>query len=133
MAHTDNAIIKQIITEKGWAAGTHLENRVALRLSLFHFVPVNPHATYKQSDDVVYQQYRVGPYRLDFAWPPLKIALEADGWYHQSPDGAMKDARRDMELRHRDWFVFRVHDSDDVELAMQLSRVAQIIRGFIPR
>jgi very-short-patch-repair endonuclease len=40
----------------------------------------------------------------------VKVALEVDGWYHRSPEGAAKDAERDSELRHAGWLVLRVDD-----------------------
>jgi len=76
------------------------------------------------------QQFRVGRFRLDFAWPGLKIALEADGWWHRSPEGAVKDRQRDSWLRSQGWLVFRVDDEHgEGVLAAQVARVARIVRS----
>lgn len=111
--------VRAAVIEAGWTEGTHLENRVALRLHRFGFRPHD-----------VRQQYRLGRYRLDFAWPDLQIALEADGWHHLAPEGAARDARRDAALRRLGWLVFRVDDVPDNELAEQLSRVSRIVRAL---
>jgi len=110
--------LKQFIEEAGWRSGTTLENRVALRLHRYGFA----------SSDLK-QQFRVGRYRIDFAWPDRKIALEADGPHHLLPAGAEKDARRDRELRLQGWLVLRVNDGTDDELAEQLVRVARVVRS----
>jgi very-short-patch-repair endonuclease len=107
---------------KGWKPGTSLENQVALQLSRYGFKP-----------DQVAQQHPVEGYRLDFAWPRFKLALEADGWHHRSPEGAARDARRDSMLRAADWLVFRVDDLNPDSLTTQVARVAQAVRLFEDR
>jgi hypothetical protein len=134
MARQLARITAEVILKSGWRSGTDLENRVAFRLSRYGFVPAaaQPGKPIRGQDvEWVHQQYRVDPYRLDFAWPKLKIALEADGWHHRSPEGAAKDARRDAILREAGWLMFRVHDCDDMLIAEQLSRVARVIRSLI--
>jgi very-short-patch-repair endonuclease len=112
------AIIEHQVCEWGWRPGTTLENRVARRLHLWRWRP-----------DVVAQQYRVGRYRLDFAWPGIKVALEADGWHHRSPEGAAHDVQRDADLRAAGWLVFHVDDrGGDEHLQEQLVRVSQVVR-----
>lgn len=99
----------------GWRAGTDLENSVALALT---------HCRALRAQ----QQYSVGRYRVDFAWPERKIALEADGWYHRSPEGAEKDRRRDSWLRSQGWVIFRVDDEHGEYLLIeQVRRVARIV------
>lgn len=120
MTSTIDRTLQQLIEEKGWRAGTSLENRVALRLHRYGFRP----------EDVA-QQHRVGRYRLDFAWVDLKIALEADGPHHLLPTGAERDARRDRELRLAGWLVLRVNDADEDTLADQLVRVARAVRSEV--
>jgi very-short-patch-repair endonuclease len=110
-------LIAERTTELGWRPGTRLENQVACLLSRFHA----PAAV---------QQHRVGKYRLDFAWPKVKIALEADGWYHRSPEGSARDAERDAWLRSQGWVVLRVDDRYGEEaLQDQMVRVCRIVRG----
>lgn len=120
MVATLDRALQQIVEEKGWRAGTSLENRVALRLHRFGFLPAD-----------VAQQHRVGRYRIDFAWVDQKIALEADGPHHLLPVGAERDARRDRELRLQGWLVLRVNDAEEGALADQLVRVARAVRSDV--
>ena len=54
-------------------------------------------------------QYRLGPYRLDFAWPELKVAVETDGWgTHGRRRGFEDDRATDAKLLARGWRVLRV-------------------------
>jgi very-short-patch-repair endonuclease len=54
-------------------------------------------------------QYRVGPYRLDFAWPELRVAVETDGWAtHGRRKGFEDDRARDAALLAAGWRVLRV-------------------------
>ena len=108
---------REFVAERGWRPGTNLENMVCRQLTSFTHRPE--------------QEYRAGRYRLDFAWPEVKIALEADGWYHRSPEGAANDRRRDSWLRSEGWLVFRVDDEHGERvLAQQISRVAQIVTAL---
>lgn len=108
---------KAAVVDKGWLPGTDLENQVALHLSSMRIErPV--------------QQYRAGRYRLDFAWPQVRIALEADGWYHRSPEGAAKDRQRDSWLRSQNWVVFRVDDEHgETAIRQQVYRVCRLVRA----
>lgn len=107
---------RAVIVERGWAPGTDLEDEVALVLSANSRLP-RPE-----------QQHRAGRYRLDFAWPQVRIGLEADGWHHRSPEGAAKDRRRDSWLRSQDWVVFRVDDQyGEAVLRYQLMRVQRLV------
>ena len=108
---------RAFIAEHGWRPGTDLENMVMRQLTNFRFRPE--------------QEHRVGRFRLDFAWPDLKIGLEADGWYHRSPGGAARDRQRDSWLRSEGWLVFRVDDEHGERmLAEQIMRVAQIVTAL---
>jgi len=106
-----------VVTELGWQPGTALENEVVLILARF-----------KAPRPV--QQHKAGRYRLDFAWPQAGIALEADGWWHRSPDGAAKDRHRDSWLRSQGWIVFRVDDEHGEHvLRHQVMRVVRLVRA----
>lgn len=50
-------------------------------------------------------------WRLDFAWPELKIALEYDG-YEAHEHKLTEDAARDVDLRKRGWLVVRACAAD---------------------
>jgi len=71
------------------------------------------------------QQYRVGRYHVDFAWPSIKVGLEIDGPHHLRPDVAVKDVFRDCELQDEGWLIFRVRYTDSFE--DQLARVSRLI------
>src|SRR2546423_1730267 len=118
MAAIEDAL-RSVVARHGWQPGTHLENQVALLLTRFGLAAE--------------QQYRIGKYRADFAWPDVRIALEADGWWHRSPEGAAKDRLRDAWLRSQDWVVFRVDDENGEDgLRDQVCRVAHLVRSQAP-
>lgn len=71
-------------------------------------------------------QYRVGRYRLDYAWPGLLVDLEADGPQHYTRNAALNDVERDAWLRSKGWLVFRV-DAENCCLEEQVARVARTI------
>lgn len=107
-----------LVVEQGWRLGTALENRVAYLLHRYGHMP-----------PTIVQQHRVGSYRVDFAHVAKRIVIEADGWYHRSPDGAARDAERDSWLRAQDWLVLRVDDRHGEDaLVRQVARVSRLIR-----
>ncbi len=53
---------------------------------------------------VIQAQWRVEPYRLDFAIPEGKIAIECDGAKYHNLE---YDSHRDKELRELGWIIFR--------------------------
>ena len=59
---------------------------------------------------VLYPQYPVGRFFVDYANPVARVALECDGAaYHQDKE---KDARRDWELLDMGWRVYRITGRD---------------------
>lgn len=68
-------------------------------------------------------------YRLDLAWPELRIAVEYDG-YETHEDRAAADAARDADLRRRGWIVIRAK-SDDLRDSSRL--IAAIHTAFRAR
>lgn len=64
-------------------------------------------------------------YRIDFAYPLVKLAIEIDGPHHRLPEVAARDARRDRRLRALGWTVDRF-DEDEVTYHPEL--VLQAIR-----
>lgn len=59
---------------------------------------------------VLYPQYPVGPYFVDFANPVAKVAVECDGAaYHIDK---AKDRERDVKLQDMGWAVYRISGSD---------------------
>lgn len=58
------------------------------------------------------QQFRIGPYRVDFAWPGARVILEFDGMVKYSDDARAARAiraerRRQLELNRAGWTVVR--------------------------
>jgi very-short-patch-repair endonuclease len=51
------------------------------------------------------QQYQVGKYRVDFAFPKERVCIEADGhqWHRENPQQIERDNKRDIYLAHRGW------------------------------
>ncbi|MCU1684115.1 MAG: hypothetical protein JWQ81_4854 [Amycolatopsis sp.] len=50
-------------------------------------------------------------YRLDFAWPEIRVAVEYDG-YEAHEHRISRDAARDEDLRRRGWMVIRADAAD---------------------
>ena len=70
-------------------------------------------------------------YRLDLAWPDLRIALEYDG-YAVHAGREVEDERRAEELRRRDWIVISVTKDDlaDNQRLVRVLREAFARRGY---
>ena len=53
-------------------------------------------------------QYEIGPYRVDFAVPDKKVAIELDGHdYHKTKEQRTNDAQRERYLELDGWRVIR--------------------------
>jgi hypothetical protein len=70
-------------------------------------------------------------YRLDFAWPELRIAVEYDG-YEAHENRVDRDAARDEDLRRRGWTVIRANATDlkDPKRLIAAVNAAFILRGL---
>jgi very-short-patch-repair endonuclease len=60
---------------------------------------------------------RGGSYRLDFAWPDLKVALEFDGDskyfdYRPTPQVLLRERKRERELMEDGWVFVRLEWKD---------------------
>lgn len=54
------------------------------------------------------RNFQVGPYRIDFAFPAVKLGVECDGRaYHTEPAQVARDRRRDQYLTSLGWTVRR--------------------------
>jgi very-short-patch-repair endonuclease len=113
-----DAALASVIEARGWTPGNRGENRVARILHGFGFRP----------GAELRQQFRIGAYRLDFAWPAIRIAIEADGWVHRADATYARDRERDAWLRARGWLIFRVDVDAGDGLGEQLARVARVVR-----
>lgn len=74
-------------------------------------------------------QYAIGPYRVDFAYPPLRIIIEVDGWEaHQTRRALQRDLERQNALIALGWKVLRFTWEDVVR---RPSKVAAQIRAAL--
>lgn len=109
---------KLAVETRGWASGSSLENRFALRLSRIGIRP----------GDLV-QQHRVGRFCIDFADPDVFLGIEADGFYHRMPGARERDRERDAWLLSQGWFLFRIDDQcEEPELEQHLHAAVLLIR-----
>lgn len=58
-------------------------------------------------------QHQIGPFRVDFALPALRVVIEVDGHaWHASREQRTRDARRDRYLTREGWTVLRYTGSE---------------------
>lgn len=110
----------------GWFDGNAGENRVVRALTKTGIQPASGHGHVLEC----HQQYKVGDHTLDFAWPMLKVALEADGGCHLRSTAAKRDRTRDARLRAQGWLVFRVDVDRDHLAQAQVGRVVAVVRAL---
>lgn len=67
-------------------------------------------------------------YRLDFAWPELRVAVEYDG-YEAHEHSAARDELRDRDLRRRGWIVIRATSADLADPFRLLAAIAVAFRA----
>lgn len=79
-----------------------------------------------------YAQYEAGPgqqYRLDGAFPQIKLGIEADGEiWHNNPQKIQSDRERDITISQQGWTILRFKDS---EIIKQPQDVAMVIKQAI--
>lgn len=110
---TLRAVTASAVESLGWRKGNHGENRLIMAM---HRLGVRPRA--------VEQQFSLGPYRLDVAFPAERIAIEADGWVHTAVSVRRRDRERDRQLERWGWWVIRIDiDADDDELDVAVATV----------
>lgn len=68
-------------------------------------------------------QHPVGPYRLDMAYPELRLAIEYDGREHLTPERARHDLAREAHLSRLGWHVLRFPAADVFRPARVAARV----------
>lgn len=81
--------------------------------------------------DGLVSQFEVKKYRLDFAIPDKKIAIEIDGHdYHKTKEQRTNDAQRERFLQEQGWFVVRFTGSEvyksDSACVEQLNRIIKM-------
>lgn len=67
-------------------------------------------------------------YRLDFAWPEFRVAVEYDG-YVTHVERADRDAARDADLRRRGWIVVRATADDLRDPTRLITAVTEALRS----
>lgn len=74
-------------------------------------------------------QHRVGEYRIDFAYPELKIAIEVDGYaFHSGLEAHQRDRDRQNYLVSHGWTILRFTWADVVR---RPGHVAQLVAAAI--
>lgn len=86
------------------------------------------------SNNIVYEeQYQIGTYQLDFAFPELKIDLEIDGDQHHLDKRIVEsDKRRNLYLEELGWTIIRVKWSEYKKLINKkdyVNTILERIRG----
>ncbi|OBG83795.1 hypothetical protein A5699_03400 [Mycobacterium sp. E802] len=109
---------RALLTQHNLPTGTSLEDRVTWRLHRWGCLGRTQHP--------------VGPYRLDYAWPAVRIAVEVDGPHRWQPDIGIKDVARDAYLRSHGSLVLRIDDGTG-SIEEQLCRVVVVIKSELNR
>lgn len=79
-------------------------------------------------------QYKLGKYTIDLAFPDQKLAVECDGdYWHNLPAAKEKDARKDKFLNEKGWQVLRLKEHEingDVEsCAIKVCKVLYTLKN----
>lgn len=88
-------------------------------------------AEIRACDAVLYPQFPIGRFFVDFANPAAKVAIECDGAAYHTDKA--KDARRDAELQALGWTVYRISGSDCAQEGYVEPGVPGAARLFIAR
>lgn len=100
---------------------------------LIHMTPIERWLWHdiRAVDLVVYPQYPVEGFFVDFANPKAKVAIECDGEaYHHDKE---KDAARDKKLRDAGWCVYRISGKDCRDGVDSENESQSAARKFIKR
>lgn len=109
-AHPVGRLLLESARQDGWDVGTVSEAEVAAQLGALGYAPHD-----------VETQFRLGPYRLDFAIPAERIDIEADGWVHGTRQVRRRDSERDRKVTGWGWVVVRI-DTERGDVTDQLRR-----------
>jgi hypothetical protein len=124
VGHPGRPFLRSRLDARGIAAGPHpsvLESKMVRTLH-DHGVPT-PKA------EVCWGPNR--RYRLDFAYPQLRLVIEVNGWaYHSSPEQARRDSARRNALNRAGWTVL---EFDWWEVTHEPHRVAADVAAAIAR
>jgi very-short-patch-repair endonuclease len=67
-------------------------------------------------------QHPVGPYRLDLAYPAIRLGIEYDGRDHLTPQRALRDLDRQAHLTAAGWTVLRFGAADVLNRPWRVAR-----------
>lgn len=61
-------------------------------------------------DHLTQREYAIGPYKIDFAIPVVKLAIECDGaeYHRENQEQLDRDQRRDKYLARKGWRTLRI-------------------------
>ncbi len=77
---------------------------------------------------LIYKEYSVFPYFIDFAFFNEKVAVEVDGSQHLEPERAESDRKKDLLLLNNGWYVIHFTATDVVK---NPSMIAEKLNEFI--
>jgi very-short-patch-repair endonuclease len=82
-------------------------------------------------------QHPLGRYRLDLAYPAVRLAIEHDGRDHREPGRAIRDLRREAHLARCGWDVLRlraasVHDTRETAIRVHRELVGRRCANVAP-
>ncbi len=100
----------------GWDVAVAGEARLAIALS---------HAGLDPSPWVI--QFKLGPYRLDFAHPLYRLDVEGDGWVHTTSKVRRRDRERDRQLQAWGWDVIRIDTDSDEAIAKAVDHLVRLV------
>ena len=60
------------------------------------------------SNKDVREEYRIGRYRVDFAWLEARKVIEIDGRQHDTPAAIEYDKIRDEFIQNEGWTILRI-------------------------
>ena len=91
-----------------WLTVSNLERKISEILSALGF-DIKPWDGYEYPANTIITQFPVSNFKLDFACPSSKIAIEVDGSYwHRSATQKVKDLLKTSELTKNGWLVLRL-------------------------
>ncbi len=120
--HRDRQLREQISEEWGWTPTANAGEFAVIRA--FRMCGIEP--------PEVEQQFRCGPYRLDFAFVKERVCVEADSWPHTSQQVIRRDSGRDRQLREWGWKTYRIRIPEEDMDAEEVSRqVRNVVDGAV--
>lgn len=83
----------------------------------------------KETSDIkFYEEYHIGKWFLDFAWPDRKIGLEIDGAQHEWTERKQSDAEKDSYCQSLGWTILRLKWSD---ICNNTQQAIAVIKEFV--